>query len=574
MLKKLLPFMKKYRLYAILSPVMMVLEVGADVLVPFLMSRIVDIGIKNQDMSFVIQTGLLMILLALGGMFMGVVSSFFGARAGYGFAAEIRAKAFQQIQKFSFANLDTLSAPTLITRLTTDADMMGQVAMMSLRMAIRAPFLMIFALIMSIRVNPGLSVVFAVAIPVVVIILLIVLKFANPMFKSIQRRVDRLNAIIQENLIGIRVVKSFNRQPYEEKRFKVRNDKLKDKAMKAISLIMVLMPTLNLIIYACIGAVLWFGGQQIMAGTMLPGELIAFVTYITQIMMALMMLSMYFMMLTRGSASASRLIEVLETESEIEFPIDGLDQVKDGSIEFRDAHFRYPSNSQDVLKAISLTIDSGQLVGIIGSTGSSKSSLIQLIPRLYDVTAGEVRVGGHNVKDYKLDALRQQIGMVLQKNTLVTGTIASNMRWGNEEASDEEIIEALKQAQAWEFVSKYPEGIHHEVEQSGSNFSGGQKQRLTIARALIKRPKVLILDDSTSAVDMSTDAKLRDSFRENIGDVTTIIIAQRISSIEDADTIIVMDHGMVESQGTHEELLEKSPIYREISETQERGLAG
>ena len=574
MLKKLLPFMKKYRLYAILSPVMMVLEVGADVLVPFLMSRIVDIGIKNQDMSFVIQTGLLMILLALGGMFMGVVSSFFGAKAGYGFAAEIRAKAFKQIQKFSFANLDTLSAPTLITRLTTDADMMGQVAMMSLRMAIRAPFLMIFALIMSIRVNPGLSVVFAVAIPVVVIILLIVLKFANPMFKSIQRRVDRLNAIIQENLIGIRVVKSFNRQPYEEKRFKVRNDDLKNKAMKAISLIMVLMPTLNLIIYACIGAVLWFGGQQIMAGTMLPGELIAFVTYITQIMMALMMLSMYFMMLTRGSASASRLIEVLETESEIEFPDDGLEQVKDGSIEFRNAHFRYPSNSQDVLKSINLTIDSGQLVGIIGSTGSSKSSLIQLIPRLYDVRAGEVRVGGHNVKDYKLDALRQQIGMVLQKNTLVTGTIASNMRWGNEDASDEEIIEALKQAQAWEFVSKYPEGIYHEVEQGGSNFSGGQKQRLTIARALIKRPKVLILDDSTSAVDMSTDAKLRDSFRENIGDVTTIIIAQRISSIEDADTIIVMDHGMVESQGTHSELLEKSPIYREISETQERGLAG
>lgn len=311
MLKKLLPFMKKYRLYAILSPLMMILEVGADVLVPLLMSRIVDIGIKNQDMSFVIRTGLLMVLLALGGMFMGVVSSFFGAKAGYGFAAEIRAKAFQQIQKYSFANLDTLSAPTLITRLTTDADMMGQVAMMSLRMAIRAPFLMIFALIMSIRVNPRLSVVFAIAIPIVVIILLIVLKVANPMFKSLQRRVDRLNAVIQENLIGIRVVKSFNRQPYEEKRFKVRNDDLKNLAMRAISLVTLLMPTLNLIIYACIGAVLWFGGQQIMAGSMLPGELIAFVTYITQIMMALMMLSMYFMMLTRGSASASRLIEVL-----------------------------------------------------------------------------------------------------------------------------------------------------------------------------------------------------------------------------------------------------------------------
>lgn len=574
MLKKLLPFMKKYRTYAILSPIMMILEVAADVLVPFLMSRIVDVGIKNQDMDYVIRTGLLMILLALSGMFMGVVSSFFGARAGYGFAAEIRAKAFERIQNYSFANLDTLSAPTLITRLTTDADMLGQVAMMSLRMAIRAPFLMILALFMSVTVNPGLSKVFLVAIPVVIVILLIVLKFANPMFKSIQRRVDRLNAIIQENLIGIRVVKSFNRQPYEEKRFRQRNDDLKNMAMKAISLITVLMPVLNLVIYGCIGAVLWFGGQQIMAGTMLPGELIAFVTYITQIMMALMMLSMYFMMLTRGSASASRLIEVLETESEITVPAAAGDTVENGSVEFRQVHFRYPSNSQDVLKNIDLKITSGQLVGIIGSTGSGKTSLVQLIPRLYDVTAGEVLVGGRDVRAYRLDALRQQIGMVLQKNTLISGTIRSNMRWGNEQATDEDIIEALKQAQAWEFVAKYTDGLDHPVEQGGSNFSGGQKQRLTIARALVKKPRILILDDSTSAVDMTTDAKLRKSFRENLGHVTTIIIAQRISSIEDADTIIVMNNGEVESQGTHAQLLETSPIYREINDSQERGLAG
>lgn len=574
MLKKLLPFMKKYRTYAILSPIMMILEVAADVLVPFLMSRIVDIGIKNQDMDYVIRTGLLMILLALSGMFMGVVSSFFGARAGYGFAAEIRAKAFERIQNYSFANLDTLSAPTLITRLTTDADMLGQVAMMSLRMAIRAPFLMILALFMSVTVNPGLSMVFLVAIPVVIVILLIVLKFANPMFKSIQRRVDRLNAIIQENLIGIRVVKSFNRQPYEEKRFRQRNDDLKNMAMKAISLITVLMPVLNLVIYGCIGAVLWFGGQQIMAGTMFPGELIAFVTYITQIMMALMMLSMYFMMLTRGSASASRLIEVLETESEITVPEAAGDTVENGSVEFRQVHFRYPSNSQDVLKNIDLKITSGQLVGIIGSTGSGKTSLVQLIPRLYDVTAGEVLVGGRDVRAYRLDALRQQIGMVLQKNTLISGTIRSNMRWGNEQATDEDIIEALKQAQAWEFVAKYTDGLDHPVEQGGSNFSGGQKQRLTIARALVKKPRILILDDSTSAVDMTTDAKLRKSFRENLGHVTTIIIAQRISSIEDADTIIVMNNGEVESQGTHAQLLETSPIYREINDSQERGLAG
>lgn len=573
MLKKLLPFMKKYRKYAILSPIMMILEVASDILVPLLMSRIVDVGIKNQDMAYVIRMGLLMILLALFGLFMGVVSSFFGARAGFGFAAELRKEAFARIQNYSFANLDVLNPPTLITRLTADADMLAQVAMMSLRMAIRAPFMMILALIMAISFNPGLSLVFAVAIPLVVVILLVVLKYANPMFRAIQERVDHLNAIVQENLIGIRVVKSFNRQSHEEERFAQRNDGLRDMVLKAVNLIMVLMPVLNLVIYACIGAVLWFGGQQIMAGTMLPGELIAFVTYITQIMMALMMLSMYFMMLTRGTASAGRLIEVLETESEIRSAESPVGEVADGRIEFKDVSFRYPGNSNDVLKHIDLSIASGQLIGIIGSTGSAKTSLVQLIPRLYDASAGQVLVGGQDVRDYDLETLRHSIGMVLQKNTLVTGTIRSNMQWGDETAADEEIIEALRRAQAWEFVSQYSDGLDHPVEQGGSNFSGGQKQRLTIARALVKQPRILILDDSTSAVDMTTDAKLRRSFRENLADVTTIIIAQRISSIEDADRIIVMEKGEIESQGTHQELLETSPIYREINESQERGLA-
>lgn len=573
MIRKLLPFMKKYRTYAILSPIMMILEVASDILIPLLMSRLVDIGIKNGDMDFIMGTGLQMVLLALFGMVMGVVSSFYGARAGYGFAAELRAKAFSRIQDYSFANLDTLAAPTLITRLTNDADILGQVAMMSLRMAIRAPFLMILALIMSVSLNPQLSLVFAVAIPVVVLVLYLILRYANPMFKSIQDKVDRLNAIIQENLTGIRVVKSFNRQDHEQERFGRRNDDLKDTVMKAVTVINVLMPVLTLVIYACIIAVLWFGGRQIMAGTMAPGEIIAFVTYITQIMIALMMLSMYFMMLTRGAASASRLLEVLETESEIVSPAGGLTDIAHGGIEYRKVSFRYPTNREDVLKNVDLTIQSGQLIGIIGSTGSAKTSLVQLIPRLYDVTGGQVLVGGRDVRDYDLDALRGQIGMVLQKNTLVTGTIRSNLRWGDETASDEVLIEALKQAQAWEFVSGYSDGLDHVVEQGGANFSGGQKQRLTIARALVKKPRILILDDSTSAVDMTTDARLRRSFRENLQDVTTIIIAQRISSIEDADHIIVLDKGEIESRGTHEELLTTSQIYREINESQERGLA-
>lgn len=573
MLRKLLPYMKKYRLYAILSPLMMILEVVGDVIIPLLMARIVDVGIANRDMDYVFKMGMLMILVALFSLVMGVWSSFLGAEAGYGFAAELRKDAFSRIQRYSFANLDTLAPPTLITRLTNDSDILGQVAMMSMRMAIRAPFLMALALIGSLSLNVGLSRIFIVSIPVVIIVLLIIIRIASPMFKLIQTKIDRVNAVVQENLIGIRVVKSFNRKDHVEKKFAQRNDDLRNMAMKAISVVTVLMPTLNLVIYGSIIAVLWLGGNQILAGTAQVGEVIAFVTYITQIMMALMLLSMYVMNLTRASASAARLVEVLETTSEIESPADGLTEVPNGDVVFRDVNFRYASNSEDILKNIDLDIRSGQLIGIIGSTGSSKTSLVQLIPRLYDVTHGSVSVGGHDVREYRVEALRDKVGMVLQQNTLVSGTIRSNMLWGDEQASDEVIIEALKQAQAWEFVSKYPEGLDHKVEQGGSNFSGGQKQRLTIARAMIKKPKVLILDDSTSAVDMGTEARIRRSFRESLAGVTTIIIAQRISSIQDADQIIVLEHGEVESVGTHQELLTASPIYQEINESQQRGLA-
>ncbi|MFI5359436.1 MAG: ABC transporter ATP-binding protein [Halanaerobiales bacterium] len=571
-MKRLLRHMKKYIFFAILCPILMILEVLADIYIPYLMSRIVDIGIVNQDIEYIVQLGLIMVVAALLAMVFGILSSHFGARAGYGFAAGIRQEVFEKVQSFSFANLNQFSVSSLITRLTNDCNTIGQVAMMSLRMAVRAPFMMLFALIMALRINASLARVFMVAIPVTALVLVVIMVKARPLFRKMQSCVDRVNAVIQENLTGIRVVKSFNRQEFEEKKFKERNDDLRDTALKAISLVILLMPALNLIIYSTIIAVLWFGGMQVTAGTMGSGELISFITYITQILMSLMMMSFFFMQFVRASASVSRIMEVLNTESEIKEVKNPVKELKDGSVIFKNVYFRYPGSKECVLKDINFSIKTGEVLGIIGSTGSSKSTLVQLIPRLYDVTEGAVIVGGYDVRDYELKALRDQVAFVLQKNTLFSGTIRDNMRWGNEKATDEEIIQALKRAQAWEFVSRYEDGLDHWVEQGGSNFSGGQKQRLTIARALLKSPKIIILDDSTSAVDMATDARIQQAFKEELKDVTTIIIAQRISSIQHADWIIVMNEGRIESMGKHEELLEISPVYREIYETQQRGV--
>ncbi len=566
--------MKKYRIYAILSPILMILEVVADIVIPYLMSLIVDVGIANRDIDYIIKVGLLMILAALLGMTFGILSAHCGARAGYGFAAEIREETFKKVQSFSFANLDKFTVSSLITRLTNDCNTIGQVTMMSLRMAIRAPFLLLFALIMSFTINSSLARVFMVAIPVTVAVITIILYKARPLFLKLQSRVDRVNAVIQENLIGIRVVKSFNRQKYEEEKFKKRNDSLRDTALKAISLVISIMPLLNLIIYSTIIAVLWFGGQQVVLGTLGGGELISFITYITQVMISLMMISMFFMQFLRGSASMQRILEILNTESEIKEIPEPIKELRDGSIVFDNVSFIYPGSNEKTLKNISFKIDSGETLGIIGSTGSSKTTLVQLIPRLYDVTEGAVYVGGEDVRNYDIKALRDQVAFVLQKNTLFSGTIRENMKWGNENATDDEIITALKHAQAWEFVSKYKEGLDHRVEQGGDNFSGGQKQRLTIARALLKYPKILILDDSTSAVDMATDAKIQQVFKNELKDITTIIIAQRISSIQHADRIIVLHEGKIESMGDHETLLKTSPIYREIYESQQRGVIG
>ncbi|WP_073024566.1 ABC transporter ATP-binding protein [Lutispora thermophila] len=574
MLRKLLTFMKKYAIYAFLSPLFMILEVLADIIIPYIMSRIVDVGIANQDIQYIVKLGIAMVISALLAMTFGVLSAHCGARAGYGFAAEIREETFRKIQSFSFTNLDQLTVPSLITRLTNDCNTIGQVTMMSLRMAVRAPFMLIFALIMAFTINSSLAKVFMIVIPITVIAIAVVLYKAGPLFKKLQSRIDRVNAIIQENLIAIKVVKSFNRQDHEERRFKERNDDLRDTALKAISLILSLTPVVNLMIYSTIIAVLWYGGRQVMIGSMGSGELISFITYITQVLMSLMMISMFFMQLMRGVASGSRILEVLNTESEIKEPKEPVKEMKDGSISFYNVSFSYPGSKEKVLKDINLSIKSGEIIGIIGSTGSSKSTLVQLIPRLYDINEGSVVIGGVDVRDYDIKILRDQAAFVLQKNTLFSGTIRDNMKWGKEDATDEEIIEALKQAQAWEFVSKYKDGLDHRVEQGGDNFSGGQKQRLTIARALLKSPKIIILDDSTSAVDMATDAKLQKVFREELPKVTIIIIAQRISSIQHADRILVLHEGQIESIGDHDTLMKVSPIYREIYESQQKGVIG
>lgn len=573
-MKQLFPYLKNHMVYAILSPIMMILEVMADIAVPYIMSLIVDVGITNNDVGYVVRLGLLMIASALIAMCFGIMSAHFGARAGYGFAADVREETFKKVQGFSFANLDQFTVSSLITRLTNDCNTLGQVTMMSLRMGIRAPFMMLFALLMSFTINSSLAMVFGVAIPFMILVLGIVLVKARPLFSVIQSKVDDVNAVIKENLAGIGVVKSFNRQKHEEGRFKKRNDALRDIALKAVSIIIFLFPVLNLVIYSTIIAVLWFGGQQIIAGTMGRGELISFITYITQVMMSLMMISMFFMQLLRGAASKERILAVWNTESELHKAKEPIKELKDGSIRFDDVCFRYPNSKERVLRDINLEIHSGETIGIIGSTGSSKSTLVQLIPRLYDATRGSVLVGGVDVKNYDLEFLRDQVAFVLQQNTLFAGTIRENMKWGHEEATDAEIITALKQAQAWEFVSKYDQVLDQRVEQGGSNFSGGQRQRLTIARALMKKPKIIVLDDSTSAVDMTTDAKIQRTFKEELQGTTTIIIGQRISSIQHADRIIVLHEGTVESLGNHETLLEISPIYQEIYESQQKGVVG
>ena len=561
MLKKLIPYIKPYRLSAIICPLLVLGEVIIDILMPSMMSSVVDIGIRNRNLDYIYRTGTLMILLALVALACGTFGNRLAAISSQGFGYQARQALFEKIQNFSFANLDRFSVPSLVTRLTNDVNNLQQSVMMGLRMLIRAPFMMILALAMVLTINSRLSAVFLIAIPLLAFSLYFILSSAHPRFHALQKKIDELNTSVQENLTGIRVIKSFVRADHEKSRFKLANDSLMKTAIRAVSLVILNGPIMQLIMYACIISILWFGGNMVIGGSLLTGQLISFITYVTQILISLNMLSMLFLMFTRAKASGERILEVLDTEIDIVGKENGIREVSGSSIEFRNVSFKYPGNTASYsLDKINFSIGSGEIVGIIGATGSGKSTLVQLLPRLYDATEGSVLLGGTDVKDYDLGALRSAVSMVLQKNTLFTGTIRENLLWGNENATDEEIQDACEMAQARGFISQMPSGLDTLLGQGGATLSGGQKQRLCIARALLKHPKVLILDDSTSAVDMATDARIRHALKTRLNGITVIIVAQRIASIEHADRIIVMDNGHVDGIGTPGQMLDTTQL--------------
>jgi len=574
---------KKYKVCSLLSPVTMIGEVVMETLIPLMMAKIIDVGIANQDLAYVLKTGAIMVSMALFSLCCGFGSGRFAAVASQGFSRNLRRRLYGKVQDFSFGNVDHFSSSSLITRLTTDVTNVQNTYAMIIRMCIRAPFMLISGTILACIINVRLSIIFLVAIPFLTISLVLLSSLAFPRFQKMLGQYDKLNNTVQENLIAIRVVKSYVRTKYEDEKFENAADTLRRLQIKAERLVIIIMPIMQIVIYACIIAALWFGGNMIIGGTMLPGELISFLSYIGQVLMSLMMLSMIFIMLVLSRASIGRIVEVIDEVPEIQNPapvkipgetgtiVDGIfDKVPNGSIDFKNVSFSYVKDKDNVvLEDINLHIESGQVVGIIGGTGSSKSTLVSLIPRLYDVLSGSVSVGGIDVRKYDLVSLRDSVAMVLQKNVLFSGSIKENLRWGNQNATDEEMIEACKASDAHEFVSSFPEGYDTHIEQGGTNVSGGQKQRLCIARALLKKPKILILDDSTSAVDTATDSRIRTSLRNSLPDTTKIIIAQRINSVQDADVIIVMDNGKINGIGTHEELLKNNEIYREVYDSQQ-----
>jgi len=574
MIKKLIPCIGKYKIFAILTPLLVICEVIMEVRIPFLMSEIIDIGIplgQNGDMSYIISKGLTMILMAIFALITGAGAAFTASRAATGFAKGIRQKLFYKIQDFSFKNVDKFSTSSLITRLTTDVTNLQVAFMMSIRMMARSPFMLICAIIMARSINAQLTTTFLVALPFLGISLAIIAVMAYPRFGKMLKKYDKLNAIIQENLIGIRVVKAFVREDHETQKFRDAADAVRNAQVKAEKVLICNGPIMQLTMYACMISIFWFGGNMVIGETMLTGQLISFISYVSQILMSLMMISMFFINLVLSRASIQRIIEVFDEVPDIDDSNAGNAHVESGDIEFKNVSFEYIKD-KPVLKNINLKINSGETVGILGGTGSSKSSLVQLIPRLYDATEGEILVSGTNVKDYKLESLRQNVAMVLQNNVLFSGTIRENLRWGNLDATDEEIEQACISAQAHDFITSFPKGYETELGQGGVNLSGGQKQRLCIARALLKKPKIIILDDSTSAVDTATDKKIRTALNTTLAGTTTIIIAQRISSVIDADKIIVMDNGVIDAVGTHEELLKTNKIYQEVYESQQKGV--
>ena len=573
MIKKLAPYMKNYKKPLILAVLCAALEAIFELLIPLVMAQIVDVGITNKDIGYTIKMGLLMLCMALVSLSFGLMLSKFAAEAGQGFGAELRQAEYIKIQQYSFKNIEKFSTASLITRLTTDITMIQNSLTMGIKLLVRSPMMLICACILSVTISPKLAMIFLVSMPVLVISIGFIIKSVKPRFEDMQKKIDNINTIVQENLIGMRVVKSFVRQAKEKEKFAKGNEELVKASEGAFGIVVLNMPVMQVVVFSSVIGILWFGGNMVYAGVLTVGKLTSFMTYSFQILMSLMMISMVLMMLSRSVASAVRIIEVLEEEPDINDPVNPVMEVKSGDIEFRNVNFRYEDDSdENNLENINITIKAGETVGIIGSTGSGKTSLVQLIPRLYDVTGGEVLLGGVNVKDYHVETLRNQVAMVLQKNTLFSGTIAENLRWGNAEASEAQIEAAAASSCVDEFIDRLPGRYEMHIEQGGVNVSGGQKQRLCIARALLKNPKVLILDDSTSAVDTATDAKIRTAFAEDLKDTTKIIIAQRVNSVCEADKIIVMDDGKINDIGTHEELMERCEIYKDVYKSQQEGV--
>ncbi len=572
MTKKLAQYIGKYKKDTFITPILMVLEVFMDIIIPFLMSRIIDRGLANQDMPYIYKIGGIMFLASLLALAFGVLSGFTAANASTGFAKNLRQGMFYRIQGYSFANIDKYSTAGLITRLTTDVSNVQNAFQMIIRLFIRAPLMLITAVIMCFYINKDIAMLFLITVILLGTALYFIMTRAHKYFKQLFRKYDDLNASIQENLTGIRVVKAYVREDYETKRFKKAADVLYSYAVKAEKILVLNNPLMQFSMYTLIMLLSWLGAKLIVSDTMTTGELMSLFTYATTILISLMIISMLFVMVAMAKSSAERIVEVLDEESTLMNPEFPRFHIQDGSIEFENVDFNYSGKSDNlVLSKINFSIKSGETIGIIGGTGSGKTSLVQLIPRLYDVMSGSVKVGGVDVREYDIDTLREEVSMVLQKNVLFSGTIKENLRWGNKEATDEELMEACKQAQAHEFIQALPNGYETYIERGGTNVSGGQKQRICIARALLKKPKILILDDSTSAVDTETDSLIRRAFRESIPNTTKIIIAQRISSIEDADKIVVLSDGEVHGIGTHDELLVNNHIYQEVYESQVKG---
>lgn len=572
MWKRILAEVKEFKWVSFLTPFCMIGEVVAEMVIPRLMARIVDDGINGHNMQLIVSTGGIMIAVALMGLFFGILGGFFGAKASGGFARNLRKAMFDNIQTFSFSNIDKFSTAGLVTRLTTDVTNIQNAYQMILRMAMRAPSSMIIAMIMSFTISMRLSTIYLVAVIFLICVAAVMMKRVTKYFRQVFERYDDLNESVRENVSAIRVVKAFVREDYEVTKFQKAADNIYQMFVKAEKNMTLIMPIMMGTVYTCILLISYFGARMIVVEELSTGDLMSLLTYCMNILMSLMMVSMVIVMITMSSASAKRIAEVLEEKTAITDPEKPLYEVADGSIAFEDVSFSYHESSEEpVLKEINLEIASGEAIGIIGATGSAKSSLVNMISRLYDVTKGSVKVGGHDVREYDLTTLRDAVSVVLQKNVLFSGTIYENLRWGDSDATDEECHEAARLACADDFIRDFPDGYNTKIEQGGTNVSGGQKQRLCIARALLKKPKILILDDSTSAVDTATDARIRQAFKERIPDTTKLIIAQRIASVMDLDRIIVMDDGRVNGFGTHEELMESNEIYRELYESQTSG---